>query len=162
MALAGTSIRREPPWLPPRTMAETLEPNNDARNGDQAVGYRAELRLAEDIVDPETWAGGLEDKRAIAPRLRVGRDKWFNLLWLIPMGFALLVAAVAVGKGLHNMPAVQAFIQRYPGTHVPSGVSSGHPRLGGLDPLFQPVLDDVHHPLGDSDPLRSSEAVLQP
>ena len=30
----------------------------------------------------------MEDKRAIAPRLRVGRDKWFNLLWLIPVGFA--------------------------------------------------------------------------
>ena len=99
-----------------------LQPNNDGRTGDQAPGYRAELLRAEDIVDPEIWAGGLEDKRAIAPRLRVGRDKWFNLLWLLPVGFALLVATVTVGKGLHNMPAVQAFIQRYPGTHVPSGV----------------------------------------
>ncbi|VBA47215.1 hypothetical protein LAUMK41_00513 [Mycobacterium attenuatum] len=92
------------------------------------LGYRAELRLAEKIVNPETWAGGIEDKRAIAPRLRVGRDRWLNLLWLIPIGFALLVAAVAVGKGLHNMPAVQAFIQRYPGTDVPSGVGRAFPR----------------------------------
>jgi DMSO/TMAO reductase YedYZ molybdopterin-dependent catalytic subunit/thiosulfate reductase cytochrome b subunit len=54
----------------------------------------------------------------------VGRDKWFNLLWLLPIGFALLVAAVAIGKGLHNMPAVQAFIQRYPGTDS-RGISPG-------------------------------------
>ncbi|HEU4362213.1 MAG TPA: hypothetical protein VFR27_12000, partial [Mycobacterium sp.] len=49
------------------------------------VKYREKLRAAGHIVDPESWAGGLEDKRAIAPRLRVGRDKWFNLLWLIPI-----------------------------------------------------------------------------
>jgi DMSO/TMAO reductase YedYZ molybdopterin-dependent catalytic subunit/thiosulfate reductase cytochrome b subunit len=113
-----------------------FQPNKDGRNGDHAVGYRAELLRAEDIVDPETWAGGLEDKRAITPRLRVGRDKWFNLLWLLPIGFALLVAAVAVGKGLHNMPAVQAFIQRYPGTHVPSGVVAGIPAWMGWTHFF--------------------------
>jgi hypothetical protein len=99
--------------------------------------------------------------RAIAPRLRIGHDKWFNLLWLIPIGFTFLVAAVAVGKGLHNMPAIQAFIQRYPGTHVPSGVSPGIPAWVGVDAFFQPVLDDVHHPLRDSDPVRSSAALLQ-
>jgi methionine sulfoxide reductase catalytic subunit len=115
---------------------EELKPNNDVCNGHQAAGYRAELRLAENIVNPPTWAGGIEDKRAIAPRLRVGRDKWFNLLWLIPVGFALLVAAVAVGKGLHNMPAVHAFIQRYPGTHVPSGVSPGIPAWVGWTHFF--------------------------
>ena len=77
---------------------EDLEPNKGGRSG-QAVGYRAELRLAEDIVNPQTWAGGMEDKRAIAPRLRVGRDKWFNLLWLIPIGFALLVDGGGGGQG---------------------------------------------------------------
>ncbi|KZS59553.1 hypothetical protein A4G28_15895 [Mycobacterium ostraviense] len=99
-------------------------------------GYRTELRLAENSVNPETWAGGIEDQRAIAPRLRVGRDRWLNLLWLIPIGFALLVLAVAVGKGLHNMPAVQAFIQRYPGTHVPSGVGPGIPAWVGWTHFF--------------------------
>jgi hypothetical protein len=93
---------------------EKLKSNNDVGDGHQAAGYRAELHLAENIVNPDTWAGGMEDKRAIAPRLRIGRDKWFNLLWLIPIGFGLLVAAVAVGKGLHNMPAIHEFILRYP------------------------------------------------
>jgi DMSO/TMAO reductase YedYZ molybdopterin-dependent catalytic subunit/thiosulfate reductase cytochrome b subunit len=79
--------------------------------------YSAEIHPAHDKIDLKTFGGGFDlTRRATAPKLRVGRDKWFNLLWLIPIGFALLVAAVAIGKGLHNMPAVQAFMQRYPGT----------------------------------------------
>src|SRR5581483_3092731 len=120
----------------PEASVATAVHHGEDRNGHGAVGYRTELRLAEDIVNPETWAGGLEDKRAIAPRLRVSREKWFNLLWLIPIGFALLVAAVAVGKGLHNISAVQAFIQRYPGTHAPSGVSPGIPAWVGWTHFF--------------------------
>jgi len=98
--------------------------------------YRSELKLAEHEVNPETWAGGLEDKRAIAPRLRVGRDKWFNLLWLIPIGFVLLVAAVAIGKGLHNMPAVQDFITRHPGADKPAGPALGMPAWVGWTHFF--------------------------
>jgi hypothetical protein len=88
--------------------------------------YRHEIHTAEDIVDVEEYGGGFDlTRRATAPRVRVGRDKWFNLLWLIPIGFVGLVAAVAIGKGLYNMPAVQAFIQRYPGVddrNVPAGM----------------------------------------
>jgi methionine sulfoxide reductase catalytic subunit len=79
--------------------------------------YSSEIHPAHDQIDVQTYGGGFDlTRRATAPKLRVGRDKWFNLLWLIPIGFGLMVAAVAIGKGLHNMPAVQAFIQRYPGT----------------------------------------------
>lgn len=99
----------------------------DVGDESQDPGYRAELLPAENIVDPQTWAGGLEDKRAIASRLRIGRDGWLNLLWLFPIGFLLLVAAVAAGKGLHNMPTVQAFIQRYPGTQQRSGMAQASP-----------------------------------
>jgi methionine sulfoxide reductase catalytic subunit len=82
--------------------------------------YRNEIHTAEDTIDVEAYGGGFDlTRRATAPRLRVGRDKWFNLMWLIPIGFALLVAAVAIGKGLYNMPAVHAFIQRYPGADIP-------------------------------------------
>ena len=98
------------------------------------VDYRSELKLAEHDVNPETWAGGLEDKRAIAPR-RVGRDKWFNLLWLIPIGFVVLVAAVAIGKGLSHMPAIQAFIERYPGSDH-RGVPPGMPAWVGWTHFF--------------------------
>ncbi|WP_232321104.1 molybdopterin-dependent oxidoreductase [Mycobacterium shimoidei] len=89
--------------------------------------YRSEVHPAEeDSIDVETYGGGFDlTRRATAPKLRVGRDKWFNLLWLIPIGFAGLVAAVAIGKGLYNMPAVQDFIERYPGVddrHVRPGM----------------------------------------
>jgi hypothetical protein len=35
----------------------------------------------------------------IAPRVRVGSNRWFNLLWFLPIGFVLLISAVAVAKG---------------------------------------------------------------
>jgi hypothetical protein len=52
--------------------------------------------------------------------VRVGRSRWFNLLWLLPIGFVLLLIAVAVAKGLRDDAAVQRFIERYPGTIEPS------------------------------------------
>ncbi|WP_369827754.1 molybdopterin-dependent oxidoreductase [Mycobacterium sp. 852002-10029_SCH5224772] len=113
-----------------------LAPYDDVDEQGPGVGYRTELLPAGDIVDPYTWAGGLEDKRAIAPRLRIGRDRWLNLLWLIPIGFVLLLAAVAVGKGLYNMPAVQTFIQRHPGTRASSGVGPGIPAWVGWTHFF--------------------------
>jgi thiosulfate reductase cytochrome b subunit len=65
----------------------------------------------------------------IAPRVRVGRNKWFNLLWLLPIGFVFLIVAVAVAKGLRGDPSVQRFIERYPGTIRPSqtGATEGFP-----------------------------------
>ncbi|MFV0495852.1 molybdopterin-dependent oxidoreductase [Mycobacterium sp.] len=89
-------------------------------------GYRTEIHHAHDHVDVETYGGGFDlTRRATAPRLRVGKDKWFNLLWLIPIGFAALLAAVALGKGLSHVPSVQSFIERYPGSNdhnVPPGM----------------------------------------
>lgn len=79
-------------------------------------GYRHEIHTAHDTIDVEEYGGGFDlTRRATAPKLRVGRDRWFNLLWLIPIGFGLLIASVAIGKGLHNVPAIQSFIARYPG-----------------------------------------------
>lgn len=91
-------------------------------------GYRTEVHEAHDVVDVETYGGGFDlTRRATAPRLRVGRDKWFNLLWLIPIGFAGLVAAVAIGKGLRNMPGIEEFITRYPGAEEATGNAVGIP-----------------------------------
>lgn len=81
--------------------------------------YRSQLTTGGDIVDPETWAGSVPQAQGIAPRVRVGRNRWFNLLWLLPIGFVLLITAVAVAKGLREVPAVQGFIARYPGTAPP-------------------------------------------
>ncbi|MEO8815785.1 MAG: oxidoreductase, partial [Mycobacterium sp.] len=100
------------------------------------VNHRAELKLAGDIVDVESWAGGLEDKRAIAPRLRIGRDRWFNLLWLLPIGFVGLVAAVAVAKYLVGFDAVQDFMHRYPGREVSPQSKPGIPAWANWTHFF--------------------------
>jgi methionine sulfoxide reductase catalytic subunit len=99
-------------------------------------GYRTEIHHAHNRIDPATYGGGFDNtRRATAPRLRVGRDKWFNLLWLLPIGFVLLVAAVAIGKGLSHMPAIQAFIERYPGSDH-RGVPPGMPAWVGWTHFF--------------------------
>jgi hypothetical protein len=72
--------------------------------------------MGEDAVDPTTWAGSVPQAQGIAPRMRIGRSRWFNLLWLLPIGCVVLIVAVAAAKGLRNMPSVERFIVRYPGT----------------------------------------------
>lgn len=89
--------------------------------------YRRRLSRGEDVVDPQRWAGALPAADGIAPRVRIGRDRWFNLLWLLPIGWVLLLAAVAAAQGLRNMPAVQNFLARYPGTIASPGAPVGMP-----------------------------------
>ena len=81
----------------------------------------SQLTKGEDVVDPTTWAGSVPQVQGIAPRVRVGRSRWFNLLWLLPIGFVVLIVAVAAAKGLRNMPSVERFIVRYPGTIESAG-----------------------------------------
>jgi methionine sulfoxide reductase catalytic subunit len=78
--------------------------------------FRSQLTRGEDIVDPTTWAGSIPQAHGIAPRVRIGTDRWFNLLWLLPIGLFLLLVAVAVGQGIRTIPSVQRFIAQYPGT----------------------------------------------
>ena len=80
------------------------------------ASYRSQLTRGEDVVDPATWAGSIPAAQGIAPRVRIGRSRWFNLLWLLPIGFVVLIVAVAAAKGLRNTPSVQRFLHRYPGT----------------------------------------------
>lgn len=86
------------------------------RADSEPSSFRTELSRGEDRIDRSTWAGAIPSEHAIAPRVRIGRDRWFNLLWLIPIGFVLALAAIAVAQGLRDIPAVQRFIVRYPGT----------------------------------------------
>ncbi len=83
--------------------------------------------MGESVVDPETWAGSLPAAYGVAPRIRIGRDRWFNLLWLLPIGLVMLMVAVAIGQGLREIPAVQRFIAQYPGTIVSPGTHPGLP-----------------------------------
>jgi hypothetical protein len=78
--------------------------------------YRDLLTKGEDVIDPKTWAGSFPAAYGIAPRVRLGANRWFNLLWLVPIGFVLLLVAVAVAKELRTMEGIQEFIHRHPGT----------------------------------------------
>jgi len=78
--------------------------------------FRSQLTPGADVVDPVTWAGAIPQAHGVAPRVRVGRSRWFNLLWLLPIGFVVLIVAVAAAKGLRATPSVERFIERYPGT----------------------------------------------
>ena len=95
-------------------------PTRSGVSPDTARSYRQQLTPGEDVIDPATWAGSVPVVGGIAPRVRVGRSRWFNLLWLLPIGFVVLLILVAVAKGLRGEPAVQRFISRYPGILAPT------------------------------------------
>lgn len=80
------------------------------------ASFLAELDRTRYTVVDEDWAGGVPAQYGVAPRVRIGHGKWFNLLWLIPIGLALLLIGVAVAQGIRGLPAVQDFIRTYPGT----------------------------------------------
>jgi methionine sulfoxide reductase catalytic subunit len=69
-------------------------------------GFRSQLTTGEDVVDPTTWAGSVHQAQGIAPRARIGRSRWFSLLWLLPIGFVVLIVAAAAAKGVRNLPSV--------------------------------------------------------
>jgi sulfoxide reductase catalytic subunit YedY len=66
-----------------------------------------------------TWAGSAPAVSGIAPRVRLGRSRSFNLLWLLPIGFVVLLAGIALAKELRALPAVATFIDQYPATVAP-------------------------------------------
>lgn len=93
---------------------------------ERTPAWRAGLTRSADTIDVTTWAGSVPAAGGVAPRVRFG-SKWFNLLWLLPIGLVLLVAAVAVAKGLREIPAVEAFVDRYPGMVAGSPDTVGIP-----------------------------------
>ncbi len=100
--------------------------------------FRKQLTAGEDVVDPTTWAGSIPQATGIAPRLRIGRSRWFNLLWLLPSGFVVLIVAVAAAKGLRASPSVQRFLESHPGTVEPAGAEAqpGLPLWVGVQHFF--------------------------
>jgi len=110
-------------------MADHTDKNasRDRVSPDALNDLRTKLTVGEDVVDPETWAGAIPAAFGIAPRIRIGANRWFNLLWLIPIGFAALIVAIAVAKGLRTMPGVQQFILRHPGTGFATDFASAMP-----------------------------------
>ena len=105
---------------------------------DVVRSYRYQLTPGEDVIDTATWAGSVPQVNGIAPRVRIGRSRWFNLLWLLPIGFLLLIILVAVAKGLRGDAFMQRFIRRYPGTDVasPPAGTVGFPAWVDLQHFF--------------------------
>jgi methionine sulfoxide reductase catalytic subunit len=82
------------------------------------------LSGAADSLRQDHW---LPAQQGIAPRIRIGR-RWINMLWAVPLFILLLVLAIAAAQQLREIPAVQAFIVRYPGlAPLSSAVHSGFP-----------------------------------
>jgi thiosulfate reductase cytochrome b subunit len=102
--------------------------------------FRAQLAGAESVVDPDTWAGAVPTRYGIAPRVRVGKSKWFNLLWLLPIGFVVLILAVGFAQELRQVPAVQSFITNHPGTIPPPNGIIGIPAWVGWQHYFNLLL----------------------
>lgn len=107
-----------------------------------SASFRDELSKKDHDVVDASWAGAVPRSYGVAPRVRVGRDKWFNLLWLLPVGFVLLIVAVAVAKGLRELPAVAGFVTAHPGTVVPAGAedTAGSPGWVGWQHFFNMLL----------------------
>lgn len=68
----------------------------------EAIGDKP--RAGADTIDPVTWSGSLPQARGVAPRVRIGRSRWFNLLWLLP------VAGLARADGLPAWVGAQHFL----------------------------------------------------
>jgi len=85
---------------------------------DEQKQLHSGLTIGEEVIDPVTWAGSMPQEYGIPPHVRLGRSRWFNLLWLVPIGFVVLICAVAVAQGLRNTASVQDFIARHPGTVI--------------------------------------------
>ncbi len=95
---------------------------------DRFPSFRSELDLRHHHLVGDDWAGGLPQQYGVAPRVRVRGSKWFNLLWLVPIGLLLLVVGVAVAKGIRGTSGVQTFIDRYPGlSEQPASTPVGFP-----------------------------------
>jgi thiosulfate reductase cytochrome b subunit len=104
------------------------EPADDVGAGGVSRSFRDELDSKRYTVVDEDWAGGVPAQYGVAPRVRIGHSKWFNLLWLIPIGIVLLLVAIAVAKGLREVPAVQSFMHQFPGmSELPAAAPVGFP-----------------------------------
>jgi len=105
--------------LPPVTEREKFDMTDvkpeRALPGTRFPSFRTELDTRHHHAVGDDWAGGVPPQYGVAPRVRVGHSKWFNLLWLVPIGLVLLIVGIAVAKGLRETSDVQAFLRRYPG-----------------------------------------------
>ncbi len=103
-------------------------PAPDIGAGGARTSFRSQLDMKHYSTVDEHWAGDVPAQYGVAPRVRIGSSKWFNLLWLIPIGLVLLITGIAVAKGIRDLPVVQEFLQQYPGeSKLPATAPLGFP-----------------------------------
>jgi len=69
----------------------------------------------------------LPPQQGIVPRIRIG-NRWISTLWMLPLGFAALIVAVALAQSLREYPEIKEFIIRHPGiAQAAPSVNSGFP-----------------------------------
>ena len=82
------------------------------------------LSSADDRIVLSHWT---PPRDGIVPHIRFAK-RWFNLLWLIPIGAAGLVLLIALAQSLRELPGVQAFIRQYPGiSQAAPSIDTGFP-----------------------------------
>jgi thiosulfate reductase cytochrome b subunit len=74
-------------------------------------GLGETITPAHDSVDIRHWA---PPRQGTVPHIRIGK-RWFNMLWLVPIGFMFLVMLVGCARELRQFPIVEQFITAYPG-----------------------------------------------
>ncbi|MGH9049307.1 MAG: molybdopterin-dependent oxidoreductase [Acidimicrobiia bacterium] len=77
--------------------------------------HLATRAAADHGIAVDNWAGGIPEKMAEVPQVRVGR-RWVSMLWLIPLGLIGLIVAIAIAQHLRTYSWMQDFIRDYPGT----------------------------------------------
>jgi sulfoxide reductase catalytic subunit YedY len=117
-------------------------PDDFARDGLESLLDQSEpQRVFDRRVDIDSWAGGLsQEQKARVPVIRIGR-RWINSLWLLPVGAAGLLIAVALAQQLRQYGWMQDFIEAYPGTSSSYArpVTSGFPAWLRWQHLFNIV-----------------------
>jgi sulfoxide reductase catalytic subunit YedY len=78
---------------------------------EQTDALEGRLSHADDRLNLSEW---LPPQWGEMPRIRFWK-RWYNVLWIIPIGIAVLVIGVPVCQELRHIPAVRDFIARYPG-----------------------------------------------
>jgi thiosulfate reductase cytochrome b subunit len=104
------------------------------------VSQQERRRVFDRHIDLNDWAGGIEQKKARVPDVRIGR-RWYSTLWLIPIGVAGLLVLVALAQQLRHYDWMKNFIETYPGTsatYAPA-VTSGFPAWLRWQHLFNIV-----------------------
>lgn len=110
----------------------TSEPQDQPRHDPLAKS----LSPADDRIRLNHW---LPPRAGTLPHIRIGR-RWFNLVWLLPIGVLVLLVLVAMAQALRELDGVKAFIAAYPGTsRTAPEVTSGFPWWLRLQHFFNMV-----------------------